>query len=621
MAAGVGLLLFFTPFAGGGVEVWATGVAEAICFLIALLWLAKSFILAHGRGTFRLGRGELGAMALAAAFLTLLIGQLLPMPPGLLRLLSPHSFELYQKSLPGWPDRVVYQDAAYVHPPPQNAAGMVTVLPTLDEVRRGIAVPFTPPPTVDAPRARGAASPLASPRWRSMSVAPILTRAGLLKCAAYAALFFAVIFYRSGAGDARAERALRRLLLLLVLASAVAVAMAGLSQQAFSHAPAQHRASGPFVNPDHFANYLAMVLPLAIAGALFRVPLEPAGEFSGFQLLCAAAALLLTAAIVISLSRAGWIEIGLGILTFAYGMRTRAHHRANDDSPRDGHGAARWLLPAGIGLLAVAVVSMALLGPAARQRAAGRMAESVAAGVGFWDRIDTWIDSAAIVRDYPLFGSGFDSWATVFPHYQRPPWTMFFNGVAQNDYVEVAAESGIVGMVLLGWLCWKIGQYLYNGRHFIPTRHWALFAALLPAAAIMGFHETLDFCMQIPANAVLFVVLLALAIRLVRTFGGAPSGPPPGALAAVGVPAAIGIAAITGLIGVAYQRETVYPNDVPYPASTRGNQAVIQSHPASPLPHLWLADRVHDATGAWLIPELKAAIWLDPTNPAGRDRY
>ena len=220
------------------------------------------------------------------------------------------------------------------------------------------------------------------------------------------------------------------------------------------------------------------------------------------------------------------------------------------------------------------------------------------------------------MRDHPVLGSGFDSWPTVFPRYQRPPWTMFFAGEAQNDYVEAAAECGIIGMAILGWLCWKIGRYLYEGAFSIPSRHWALFAALLPAIAIMGFHETLDFCMQIPANAILFVILLGLAMRLARTYGGAP-----GAAAGIAVPAAIGIAAVAGLIGIAYQRETIYPDDVPYPASIRGNEAVILSHPASPIPHLWLADRVHNSTGAWLTRDLESAIWLDPTNLAGRDRY
>ena len=45
------------------------------------------------------------------------------------------------------------------------------------------------------------------------------------------------------------------------------------------------------------------------------------------------------------------------------------------------------------------------------------------------------------------------------------------------------------------------------------------------------------------------------------------------------------------------------------------------SHPSSPSPHLQLADLVFDSTGTWLPNELEAAIWLDPNDPAGRDRY
>jgi tetratricopeptide (TPR) repeat protein/O-antigen ligase len=642
VSAGIGLLIFFTPFASGGVEVWAIAVAEGICFSLAILWLGKSFLSARGRGGFpTLARREFRALALAvSAFLGLLLFQLVTLPPPLIKLLSPHSYELYQKSLPGWPSWVVYGDPAYLRrSPPRGTVTKLTVLPTVDEVKSGVAVPFAPEGDRDLARGHEPeAVPIAASTWRSLSVAPILTRAGLLKCTAYAALFFVVVFYRAGAGDAGADRKFRRLLLLIMLASGIAVAMAGLSQQAFSYGRSVMggsadvgRARGPFVNPDHFANYLAMVLPLAVAGALFRVPLEPAqARFSGFQLLCAGVALILAAAIVVSLSRAGWIEIGLGIFIFAYLLRNRRHYRSSDEMDRGDGGsgrkaagkrAGRWVMPLGLGLLAVAMASLMLVGPGGREQAGARVAESVSGGVGFWDRIDTWVDSAGIVRDYPVFGSGLDSWPTVFPRYQRPPWTMFFAGEAQNDYVEVAAECGIVGLVLLGWLCWKIGRYLFDGAHSIPTRHWALFAALIPAVAIMGFHETLDFCMQIPANALLFVLLVAIALRLVRTYGGTPIGPASGAAARIAVPAAIGLAAIAGLVGIAYQRETVYPDDVPYPASIRDNEAVILSHPASPIPHLWLAERVYKSSGAWLTRELQSAIWLDPTNPAGRDLY
>ncbi len=399
VAAGIGLLVFFAPFASGGVNVEATGVAEGICFSLALLWLGKGFLSARGRGGFPLERREFRALALVvSAFLGLLLFQLVALPPPFIRLLSPHSYELYQKSLPGWPNRVVYDDPAYVRPSAlSKAVDVVTVLPTVREVESGAAVPFAPGTDRDHPPGDG--SPIAANIWRSLSVAPVLTRAGLLKCAAYAALFFVVVFYRAGAGDAGAEHTFRRMLLLIILASGAAVAMTGLSQQAFSYgrnvlegSAGVRRASGPFVNPDHFANYLAMILPLAVAGALFRIPLEPAEErLSGFQLLCAGVALILAAAIVVSLSRAGWIEIGLGNFLFLYLLRSRRRYRSGDESGRDsgwpGRMAARtradwWFLLLGMGLLAVAMVSLTLVGPGAREQAGARVPRAFRAESG-----------------------------------------------------------------------------------------------------------------------------------------------------------------------------------------------------------------------------------------------
>ena len=620
-----------------------------------LIWLARGFVFRRGSFPTFAQRDFRGLALVSAAFLGLLLFQLAPLPPRVIKAISPGTYRLYRQTLPGWPQRMVYANPAYANPPgiPKTSPAVV-VLPTVDEVRGGAEIPFAPPPSrkelaailpsSKLPAEKTADVVLDTGSWRPLSVMPLLTRAGLLKCGAYLALFFVVAFYRPGAGEGAAERRFRRVMVLMVLASGVAVAMLGVSQQASwfgdllsIYVPpgwgpgGAHRASGPFINPDHFANYLAMVLPLALAGALFRVPLEPAPRFSGFQFLCVAAALILVAGIVISLSRAGWIEIGLAIVAFAYLLETRRRHHAgnvaaragaaDDDEVPAGARIGGWFLPLGVGLTVVALAAFLLLGPAEREQAGSRVDESVSSGVGFWDRVDVWADSAKIVRDYPAFGAGMDSWSVTFLHYQRPPWTPFFNSVAQNDYVEAAAEIGLIGLFLLGWLCWKVGRNLYHDSFAIPSRHWPLFAALIPAIVVMGFHETLDFPMQIPANAVLFVTLVALAMRLARTYGGAPIGRPSGAIARTIVPVAFGAAAIAGLLALSHQREVVYPDDVPMPASARQVEATILAHPASPLPHLWLARMVHDASGKWLAPELDAAVWLDPTNPAGRDRH
>jgi tetratricopeptide (TPR) repeat protein len=482
----------------------------------------------------------------------------------------------------------------------------------------------------------------ASSRWRSLSVAPILTRAGLLKCLAYCSLFFVVIFYPVGAGTRNDERKFRRALVLIVLAAGTAVAFVGLTEQAFWNGkilwfhvprdwggpmPGIHRASGPFVNPDHFANYLAMILPLALVGAIFRTPLEPSPRFSGFQLLCAVASLMIVAAILISLSRAGWVEIGLGILTLAWLLRR--HRQKPDDefvSRRPNSPVTWWVVVTGVALLTVVAAGLLLVGPGERQQAGNRVTESVSGGTDIRDRWAFWVDSSGIVRDYPLFGAGLGSWPAVFPHYQRPPWSMYFAGEAQNDYVEAAAEYGVLGLLLLGWLFWRVGHGLLQGFRSLHSRHWSLFAALIPVIVIMGFHELLDFPLQIPANAILVVLLLAIAFRMTRADRPQPVNPtgaiaPAGTVARRVVPAVVAMTALLAIVAAARQRETVYPDDLPYPKSAREAVASILSHPSSPSPHLQLADLVLDSTGTWLPNELEAAIWLDPNDPAGRDRY
>ncbi|MGA8568404.1 MAG: O-antigen ligase family protein [Candidatus Binataceae bacterium] len=653
----IALVVLFTPFAFGAVDAWAVGIAEVICFSLTILWLAKSHLAARGRNGFsNFAQRDLCSLAVPAVLLlAFVLFQLVPLPPILLRQLSPQAYRLYEKSLPGWPKRIVYADPGFEKSlANRRASAGIAILPTVDEVRSGAAVPFAPksaaPPALDAKvgrsgagRAETAAPLPESSLWRSLSVAPTLTRAGLLKCLAYGSLFFVVVFYPVGAGARSDERKFRRALVLIVLAAGTAVAFVGLTEQAFwngkilwfyvprdwgSPMPGIHRASGPFVDPDHFANYLAMIMPLALIGAIFRAPLEPAPRFSGFQILCAVASLMIIAAILISLSRAGWVEIGLGILTLAWLLRHRHRQRPDDESAGrlPSSPATWWLVVTGVALLTVVALGLLLVGPGERQQANTRIAESISSGMGIQDRWAVWVDTSRMVRDYPLFGVGLGSWPTVFPHYRRPPWSMYFAGEAQNDYVEAAAEYGVLGFLLLGWLCWRVGYGLLQGSRSLHSRHWPLFAALMPAIVIIGFHELLDLPLQIPANAILFVLLLAIAFRIsladrpqpVRRTGTVA---PAGIVASRIVPAVVAITAAVAIFAAARQRETVYPDDLPVPRSVREAVASILSHPSSPYPHMQLADLVFGSTGSWLPNELEAAIWLDPNNPAGRDRY
>ena len=111
--AAIALLVFFTPFAFGAVDVWAVGTAEIICFSLVILWLAKTN-LGSRIGLTDSARRELWFFAApVVSLVAFILFQLAPLPPMVLRLLSPQAYRLYENSLPGWPHRIAYADAEF----------------------------------------------------------------------------------------------------------------------------------------------------------------------------------------------------------------------------------------------------------------------------------------------------------------------------------------------------------------------------------------------------------------------------------------------------------------------------------------------------------------------------
>jgi len=117
----------------------------------------------------------------------------------------------------------------------------------------------------------------------------------------------------------------------------------------------------------------------------------------------------------------------------------------------------------------------------------------------------------AIWRDYPVFGTGLGSFRVVFPKYRGAdlgePYTH-----AHNDYIEFASETGAVGIGLLGLLVvMSFGAALRAQlvRHN-PLMRGMSFGAMMGIIALM-IHSSVDFNLQIPANALTFMLLLAFA--------------------------------------------------------------------------------------------------------------
>jgi hypothetical protein len=220
----VGLLLL-TPLAVGSVEPWAFAPMEAAAFLLAAVWMLS---LLSGR-TRASGLREVGGgMVLPLALLAGLVGfQLAPLPPALERIISPSTFELYQKSLPGWPEQPLYNAVVPVGGRSRNER---ILLPSSREVADGASIPFAATGKNLAAPDRGASTGNPIARWRSLSVCTSLTWTALLKVASYATIFFLVLLYPL---DRYAQRIFARRLARAALLAGVVVAAIALLQRAF----------------------------------------------------------------------------------------------------------------------------------------------------------------------------------------------------------------------------------------------------------------------------------------------------------------------------------------------------------------------------------------------------
>ena len=114
-------------------------------------------------------------------------------------------------------------------------------------------------------------------------------------------------------------------------------------------------------------------------------------------------------------------------------------------------------------------------------------------------------------KDYSAFGSGLGSFPVVFPRYSREGTLVSYTH-AHNDYLEFAAEVGVVGLSLLGLMVLMSfaaalrAQYLRRD----PLMRGLSFSAMMGIMALM-IHSAVDFNLQIPANALTFMLILAFA--------------------------------------------------------------------------------------------------------------
>jgi O-antigen ligase len=142
------------------------------------------------------------------------------------------------------------------------------------------------------------------------------------------------------------------------------------------------------------------------------------------------------------------------------------------------------------------------------ERTVTRIAETTLTDVE--ERVDPAIYAAQMFQDFPLFGTGGGTFYTAYSRYRGQDVGAYYDHV-HNDYMQFLTESGLIGVTLLGLFvaaalaCAVVAQL----RRHDPMLRGTAFGVVMGVIAI-GIHSTVDFNLQIPANAFIFTILLAL---------------------------------------------------------------------------------------------------------------
>ena len=267
---------------------------------------------------------------------------------------------------------------------------------------------------------------------------------------------------------------------------------------------------GPFVNHNHFAGYMAMLMPVPL-GLLLRAVRGPVQLLYGFV-----TALMGTATIV-SGSRSGVISLTAAMVLMAILNRRwtvgAVYGRAYSDALEPKRFRLSRLGP-------IAVVSLSMIagvfwiGATPIIERFGRAVDQlVRSGTPDVSRAMMWNETTKLIHDHPIVGAGLGTYHTVYPIYGT---TEKFFGLdyTHNDYLQVLADAGAVGGVIAVWFIVTIFSGASRG---IRSRD-PLFASLA-LAGTAGIFAVLvqslsDTDLQIPSNALLFLVLSAVVSRV-----------------------------------------------------------------------------------------------------------
>lgn len=442
-------VLIFAPLAFGTVEQWSLTVMETFSILAFFLLLLEN--LKHKDSSLYEIPGVIPLLLLLAYILI----QLIPLPSGIIKVISPETYNLYR-------------DTSINEPQTWITLSINKKATLMEFFRIAAYVAFY------------------------ILAVQLLTKKDILKKTIAVVVIFASLLSFLG-------------LLQHILSNNKIYWLRELTQGGTPF--------GPYVNRNHYAGLMEMIFPLVLSLFLFYKPHVTYNSFrekiaeifnrqkTNIYILLGFSAVLIATSIFLSLSRSGIVSLCLSMIIFGWMFIRRGANRK------------RGIIIIIVFILIVLSVGWFGWDPIFERfervkNAQGNISEL---------RLEIWKDSRNMINDFPATGTGFGSFIDIYPKYRTISGDGVADH-AHNDYIELFSDGGTIAFVILTWFLLTLFYKSYRAflkRHEVYSI--CLFIGSIAGVISILIHSITDFNLHIGANGLYFFFLAGLAVSAANT--------------------------------------------------------------------------------------------------------
>ena len=267
------------------------------------------------------------------------------------------------------------------------------------------------------------------------------------------------------------------------------------------------KATGTFVNRNHLAGYLEMALALGI-GLLLASSTRYRGDWrqrlrQGIEMLLSPKVLarlllaIMVIALVLTRSRMGNTAFFASLMIAGFLALFLMKNKSRSTT----------ILLSSLLVIDIAIVGTFFGVEKVADRIQNSSTESESRDEVTAATFEAW-------QDHPLFGLGAGSFYYSYPSFRYAEHkSNLTTRYAHNDYVQFLAEFGLIAfLLLLGCVLYCFWQGIQAMRLRNSSLHQGMGFASYMGLMALGIHSTVDFNLQIPANAFMFMLLMAMSL-------------------------------------------------------------------------------------------------------------